>query len=333
MDVLILLVSLGVLTAGAELLVRSSSIVALRAGVSALFVGLTIVGFGTSSPEMAASMKGTFDGNMGVSVGNVVGSNIFNVAVILALTAAIKPIRVGLSAVKRDLGVAIFASLVLFLPMALGGVIPRWLGALMFLGIVAYVGTAYFQDRSAKPKDQALAEHEVRSSLSLEEPPKPTHAWYDSTPAHIVLIVIGLALLVAGASWFVDSAVALAKSFDVPDDVIGLTIVSAGTSMPELVTSIVAARRGNPDIAVGNVIGSNIFNIFAIAGACAMVAPQTVSNEMLYVDIPIMLLSTAILVPLMKTGNQISRLEGWALLLGYGGYLTYLLVARTNAFG
>jgi cation:H+ antiporter len=329
MDVLILLVSLGVLTLGAELLVRSASVVALRAGVSALFVGLTIVGFGTSSPEMSASMVSTIKGNMGVSVGNVVGSNIFNVAVILALTAVIRPIRVGLSAVRRDLSVAVGASLVLFLPWLLGNAIPRWLGAIMFGGLVAYIASAYLQDRRAKPADQTLAEHEVRSTLALDEPPKTTHAWYDSTIAHLGLIVAGLGLLIAGAAWFVGSAVAIAEGYGVPEDVIGLTIVSAGTSMPELVTSIVAARRGNPDIAVGNVIGSNIFNILGIAGACAVVAPQTVSPDMLLVDVPVMLVSTAVLVPLMKSGNMISRAEGGFLLLGYGVYLAYLLVART----
>jgi len=331
MNVLVLLASLVIITLGAEVLVRSSSVVALRAGVSALFVGLTIVGFGTSSPELSASMYATLNGSMGVSVGNVVGSNTFNIAVILALTALIKPIRVGLSAVKRDLGVAIGASLLLLLPLGLGGVIPRWLGAVMFLGLVVYLVSAYQKDRRAKPSDEALAEHEVRSSLSLEEPARATHAWYDTTLAHVGLIAGGLALLVFGAKWFVGSAITIAKGFGVPEDVIGLTIVSAGTSLPELVTSVVAARRGNPDIAVGNVIGSNIFNVLGIAGLCACVAPQAVSPEMLRIDIPVMILASLALIPIMRSGGKISRAEGGVLLLGYLGYLAYLLIARTGA--
>jgi cation:H+ antiporter len=330
MQVLVLLGSLVVITLGAEVLVRSASIVALRAGVSALFVGLTIVGFGTSSPELSASMYATLNGSMGVSVGNVVGSNTFNIAVILALTALIKPIRVGLAAVKRDLVVATSASLLLLIPLGTGGVIPRWLGALMFAGLIVYLVTAYRKDRQAKPSDEALAEHEVRSSLSIEEPGRATHAWYDTTPAHVGLIGAGLALLVFGAKWFVGSAITIAQGHGVPEDVIGLTIVSAGTSLPELVTSIVAARRGNPDIAVGNVIGSNIFNVLGIAGLCACVAPQAVSPEMLRIDIPLMLVATVALIPIMRSGGKISRVEGGVLLLGYIGYLLYLLYARTG---
>jgi len=330
MNVLILLVSLGIVTLGAEVLVRSASIVALRAGVSALFVGLTIVGFGTSSPELSASVFATLEGSSDVAIGNVVGSNIFNVAVILALTAVVKPIRVGLSAVRRDLGIAFFGSALLLVPFGLDGVIPRWLGALMFLGLVVYLVTAYRADRAATASQQDLAEHEVRSTLSLEEPPKKVHVWYDATYVHVLLVVVGLGLLVLGAKGFVGSAIEIASSFGVPQDVIGLTIVSAGTSLPELVTSIVAARRGNPDIAVGNVIGSNIFNALGITGVAAMVAPQTVSPEMLRVDVPVMLLSMVVLVPMMKTGNMISRAEGACLLLGFGAYLAYLLIARTG---
>jgi len=330
MSFLVLIASLGVVTLGAEVLVRSSSILALRAGVSALFVGLTIVGFGTSSPELSASLVATLNGNMGVSVGNVVGSNIFNVAFILALTAVVRPIRVGLSAVRRDLGVAIVASFLLLLPAVLGGVIPRWLGVLMVAGLVAYLATAYLQDRQAQPTEQTLAEHELRSSLSLEEPGPKAHAWRDSTATHCVIVVGGLALLVLGAKWFVGSAITIARGYGMPEDVIGLTIISVGTSLPELVTSVVAARRGNPDIAVGNVIGSSIFNLLGIAGISSIVAPQVVSTEMLRVDIPLMIVAMLALVPIMRTGHSISRAEGVGLFLGYCAYLTYLLVERTG---
>lgn len=330
MNTLVLLVSLAVITLGAEVLVRSASIVALRAGVSALFVGLTIVGFGTSSPELSASLVATLRGSMGVSVGNVVGSNTFNVAVILALTAVIQPIRVALAAVRRDLTVALVAAFVLLLPMGVGGVVPRWLGAAMVVGLVVYLAVAYVGDRRAGPRDEQLAEKEVRSSLVIAPAGPPARPWFDSTAAHVGLIVVGLLLLVFGAKWFVDAAITIAHGFRVPEDVIGLTIVSAGTSLPELVTSIVAARRGNPDIAIGNVIGSNIFNVLGIAGVCACVAPQTVPPEMLRVDIPVMIVTTLALIPILRSGGRISRGEGFALLAGYGVYLSYLLAARTG---
>jgi cation:H+ antiporter len=156
------------------------------------------------------------------------------------------------------------------------------------------------------------------------------HAWYDTTAAHCVIVVGGFALLVLGAKWFVGSAIAIARSYGMPEDVIGLTIVSVGTSLPELVTSVVAARRGNPDIAVGNVIGSSIFNLLGIAGISSMVAPQVVSPEMLRVDIPLMILTMVALIPIMRTGHSVSRGEGALLLLGYCAYLTYLLLERTG---
>jgi cation:H+ antiporter len=147
---------------------------------------------------------------------------------------------------------------------------------------------------------------------------------------HLGLILGGLALLIFGSKWFVSSAVVIARGYGVPDDVIGLTIVSVATSMPELVTSIVAARRGNPDIAVGNVIGSNIFNLLGIAGICAWVAPQPVSPELLRVDVPVMIVFSLALIPIMRTGGRISRGEGGLLFLGYLGYLIYLISARTG---
>ena len=327
MQILILLGALALVTAGAEVLVRSASVIALRAGVSALFVGLTIVGFGTSSPELSASLVATLGGNMGVSLGNVVGSNIFNVAVILALTAVIQPIRVGLSAVRRDLTVALLASAAMLAVHFTGQTLPRWLGALFVLGLAVYLFVAYRADRAAPREESDLAERE-RSSLAITA--QATRPWYDATWMHLGLVGVGLALLVLGARWFVGSAIALAQGFGVPEDVIGLTIVSAGTSLPELVTSIVAARRGNPDIAVGNVIGSNIFNVLGIAGICACVAPQSMSNEMLRIDVPLMLLATVALFPILRSGGRVSRGEGFALLAGYGAYLTYLLIARTG---
>ncbi len=328
MQILILLGALALVTAGAEVLVRSASVIALRAGVSALFVGLTIVGFGTSSPELSASLVATLGGNMGVSLGNVVGSNIFNVAVILALTAVIQPIRVGLSAVRRDLTVALLASTALLAVHFTDQTLPRWLGALFILGLVAYLFVAYRADRAAPREESDLAEREVRSSLAITA--QATRPWYDATWVHLGLVGAGLALLVLGARWFVGSAIALAQGFGVPEDVIGLTIVSAGTSLPELVTSIVAARRGNPDIAVGNVIGSNIFNVLGIAGVCACVAPQSMSSEMLRIDVPLMLLATLALFPILRSGGRVSRGEGFALLTGYSAYLAYLLIARTG---
>ena len=318
-SVLIIVAGLVAITLGAEILVRGATRLALRAGVSPLFVGLTIVGFGTSTPELGASIVATLEGASEVSAGNVVGSNLFNLGVILGLTAVVRPIHVQLRAVRRDLVVAFGAAALLFASAPMGGV-PRWAGPVLLVVLASYLAVSYRAARRSSAAERALADAELESTL----PGSRAAEQRAGRPAvDVALVLAGLALLVVGSKFFVGSALGLARGLGVPELVIGLTVVSAGTSLPELVTSIVAARRGNSDIAIGNVIGSNIFNALGILGAAAIVGPQTVPAALLYVDVPLMLLATLALVPILKNDGRISRVEG-ALLLG--GYAVYAVV-------
>ena len=316
-QILIIVVALGGVTLGAELLVRGASRLALRAGVSSLFVGLTIVGFGTSSPELGASLTATLRQSSDVALGNVVGSNLFNIGVILGLTALLQPIRVQLSAVRRDLLVATGAALVPWLALPFAGFIPRPAGLALVALLVAYLVGAYRQARRAAAAEVQLVEQEMR----------PAHrAARGAVIRDVALVVAGLALLVLGSRGFVDAAIGIARQIGWSELVIGLTLVSAGTSLPELVTSLVAMRRGNTDIAVGNVIGSNIFNALGIVGVCATVAPQAVAWSLVIRDTPIMLAASLALLPIMRSGGRISRLEGGLLLGAYIAYVAYLIL-------
>lgn len=318
MQILIIVVALGGVTLGAELLVRGASRLALRAGVSSLFVGLTIVGFGTSSPELGASLTATLRQSSDVALGNVVGSNIFNIAVILGLTALLQPIRVQLAAVRRDLLVAVGAALVPWLALPFAGFIPRPVGFALVALLAVYLAAAYRHARRAAAAEVQLVELEMRPALKEAR---------GAVVRDVVLVVAGLALLVLGSRGFVDAAIGIARQIGWSELVIGLTLVSVGTSLPELVTSLVAVRRGNTDIAVGNVIGSNIFNALGIVGVCAAVAPQAVNHALLVRDAPLMLLLSLALLPIMRSGGQISRLEGGALAGAYVAYAAYLIVS------
>jgi cation:H+ antiporter len=315
-QILIVVVALAGITLGAELLVRGASLLALRMGVSSLFVGLTIVGFGTSTPELGASVAATLEGATTVSVGNVLGSNLFNIGAILGITALMRPIHVKLAAVRRELLVALGAALLVFLAAPLGG-IPPWLGAVFLALLAAFLWTTYRAARRAPQAEEMLADAELASTLARagETQPKPSSAW-----SNLALILAGLALLLVGSRFFVAASLEIARSLGVPELVIGLTLVSAGTSLPELVTSVVAARRGNADIAIGNVIGSNVFNVLGILGVAAVVGRQDVPRSALLIDAPLMVLATLALLPILKNDGRISRVEGGLLL---GGYVVY----------
>lgn len=323
MEWLYLIVSLAVVTLGAEGLVRGASLLALRMGVSPLFIGLTIVGFGTSSPELAASVVATLRGSTGVSVGNVIGSNIFNIGVIVGITALIRPIRAQLGAIRRDLRVAIGAAAIPWLSLLFGGTLPRAGGVIFVLLLLVYLAVAYRSNRSAPADEASLAENELMDTVAV---PRTSGRILDLAWVNAVLVVGGLILLIAGSRVFVTSAITLARSAGLSELLIGLTIVSAGTSMPELVTSVVAGARRNPDIAVGNIIGSNIFNIFGILGLSAIIRPQVLDTHVLAIDVPVMMLATLALIPIIRSRGVISRAEGAILLLGYGLYLVVLLL-------
>lgn len=321
--VLGLVVALAVVTAGAEALVRGASVLALRAGVSALFVGLTVVGIGTSAPELAASVFASLQGSSGIAVGNVVGSNTFNICVILGVTALIHPIRVELRAVRTDILVVIAVACAPFVAVAFGREIPRGVGLVFVVALVVYLALAFRAGRRALPDQEQLAGEELRSTLAIGPSPKLV----DRVSFNLLLVLVGLACLLLGSRWFVASAVELATAQGLSERVVGLTIVSAGTSLPELVTSIVAARRRNPDIVVGNVIGSNVFNVLGALGVSSIVRPQHVAPTMLTLDLPLMLLASICLLPIVWTGGKISRTEGGVLAVGYAAYVAWLLAA------
>lgn len=317
--VLLLVGGLVTLVAGAELLVRGGSRLAAALGISPLVIGLTIVAFGTSAPEMAVSVQSALSGQVDIAVGNVVGSNIFNVLFILGLSALIVPLVVAQQLVRVDVPIMIGISVVVWL-LALDGLIGRWEGALLFAGILAYTIFLIVQSQRERNKEvmaEYEAEYAVREPRTLQR-----------MLLNVGLIAGGLLLLVLGSRWLVDGAVELARVLGMSELVIGLTIVAAGTSMPELATSVVAAIRGERDIAVGNVVGSNIFNLLSVLGLSALFSSQgtPVSAQMLATDIPFMVAVAVACLPIFFTGYTIARWEGLIFVVYYGLYTAYLLL-------
>jgi cation:H+ antiporter len=307
------------LVAGAELLVRGASKLALSFGISPLVVGLTVVAFGTSAPEMAVSVQAALSGQVDIAMGNVVGSNIFNVLFILGLSALIIPLLVARQLIQQEVPIMIGASLLLF-ALAWDGGISRYDAALMFGLLLVYTVFLIWQSRR---ESKALAAESTAETASGKS------SWDSHWGVQVLLISVGLALLVLGADWLVTAAITFAKQLGVSELVIGLTIVAAGTSMPELATSIVAALRGERDIAVGNVVGSNTFNILGVLGVSGLVAPEslTVAQSLLSFDIPVMIAVAGACLPVFFTGNLIARWEGGVFLAYYAAYTTYLLLA------
>lgn len=299
-----ILLSLLLLFVGAEGLVRGSASVALRAGLSPLMVGLTIVAFGTSSPELVVSFKAGLAGQGDIALGNVVGSNSFNIGFILGLTALICPIPVHRQIIRMDAPIALGVA---FLPLLFlaNGRLDRIEAAFLFAGIVAYTLFSYRMARN-------------ETADAGEVPPPSGKLWKD-----LLYIVGGLLILVLGSRLLVDHSIALARGLGVSEAVIGLTIIAAGTSMPELATSLVAAIRKQPDIAVGNVIGSNIFNILGILGISGLVSPLA-SGGIRITDHVCMILFSLLLLPILYTGRKLIRIEGAFLLALYCGYLWHL---------
>ncbi|CAN5270510.1 calcium/sodium antiporter [soil metagenome] len=303
LTVFLLLTGLGVLTAGAEFLVRGASAIAARLGLSPLVIGLTVVALGTSSPELVVSIKAALADQGGIAMGNVIGSNIFNVAAILGISALICPLAVHLKIIRLDMPIMLGISVLFSVLLVSGGGLARWEGMLLVAGLIAYVAWSIIEGKHEPDKD-------------IDIPPPPG----GGTLANIALVALGLAMLVGGGKLLVDSAVAIARTLGWSEAVIGLTIIAAGTSMPELATSVVAALRRQTDIAIGNVVGSNIFNILGIAGTAAVIRPVTGAG-IGWLDLGAMLLTSALLLPLMRTGFAIVRWEGGLLLAALAAYL------------
>jgi cation:H+ antiporter len=313
------------LIVGGELLVRGASSLAAIAGISPLVIGLTVVAFGTSSPELAVSLQAGLSGNSDIAVGNVVGSNIFNVLFILGACALLAPLVVSTQLIRREVPILIGISL-LFGALALDGRIGLLDGALLFAGIVGYTGYSIIASR--RETAAAKAEYAAEYGEAQLVPKK--------TPAQIALqlgyVVGGLVVLVIGARWLVDAAVSIAGALGVSDVVIGLTIVAAGTSLPEVVTSIIATLRKERDIAIGNVVGSNIFNILGILGISALVTPGglEVAPSIVNFDLPVMIAVALACLPIFFTGFSIARWEGGLFLGYYVAYTAYLVLAATQ---
>jgi cation:H+ antiporter len=307
---------------GAESLVRGSSRLAAMIGISPLVIGLTIVAFGTSSPELVVSIKSSMIGQSDIALGNVVGSNIFNVLFILGISAIIAPLTVSQQLVRLDVPIMILVS-ILALIFSYSGKISSIEGIILFLGVVIYTGFLIFQSR----KEEDSVEQEYIREYGIHNDHK-----MKSLAINTVLIIGGLFLLVIGSRWFLGGSISLARSFGVSEFVIALTLVAAGTSLPEVATSVVASIRGERDIAVGNVVGSNIFNILAVLGLTAIFAPGgiNVSPSALHFDIPVMIAVAVACLPIFFTGNVIARWEGFLFFAYYSAYIAYLIIGSKH---
>ena len=296
---------------GAELLIKGGVAVARKAGVSPLVIGLTLVAFATSAPELVVSVSAGLEGKPDIALGNIIGSNICNIILILGLCGCIAPLPVEKKLFRFDLPVMVISALLLTIFCFRGAVIGFWQGALLFAGLIFYTVWSICISR----KEQSSAPEESEKEASE----KPLNVWLA-----LLLVAAGLGVLVGGAKLFLWGAVYAAKLLHLSEAVIGLTVVAVGTSLPELATSVVAAVKGEQDIAIGNVVGSNIFNILGIIGITSMVTPLG-NYAINIVDLGVMMLCTVTLPVFMRTGWKISRIEGAVMLLAYCGYTAYLI--------
>jgi cation:H+ antiporter len=318
MDWLWLAVGLAVLTGGAEFLIRGAVALAAAMRVSPLVIGLTVVAFGTSTPELVVSLRSGFAGQGEIALGNVVGSNIFNVLVILGISAIITPLRVDRQLVRFDVPVMIALSLLVY-GMCFDGRIDRIEGGVLAIGLVAYTGWSIAKSRRQN-KSALAGEFEAEYGEKVAATPGKL-AW------DIVMVIGGLAMLVVGGDLFIGAAVAIARAWGLSELVIGLTLVAAGTSLPEVAASVVAALKGERDIAVGNVVGSNIFNLMCVAGITGLVVPGgiPVSDMAIARDLPVMVMVAVACLPLFLVGNGVERWEGMILIAFYVLYACFLV--------
>lgn len=321
MNILMFLGGLTLLVIGANVLVRGASKLALSFGISPLVVGLTIVAFGTSAPEVAVTVGAVLDGKTDIAVGNAVGSNIFNVLFILGISALIAPLVVNIQLIRQEVPIMIGGSLLL-LTLGLDGRLSFFDSGVLFVLLVSYTVFLVVQSR----RETQAAKDEYADEIK----PAEAGAWDHRLPAQLLLIGAGLAALVFGSEYLVQASVNFAKAMGVSDLIIGLTIVAAGTSMPEVATSITAAVKGERDMAVGNVVGSNTFNILGCLGLSGLVSGDlglTLAPSLLAFDIWVMLAVALACLPVFMTGREIARWEGGVFLGYYVAYVAYLILA------
>lgn len=296
------------------MLVRGAVSSAKALGVSPLLIGLTLVGFGTSTPELVTSVTAALEGSPGIAVGNVVGSNIANILLILGVAAIIYPMTVDPKGFKRD-AVMVSVAALACLAVVLHGRMTMPIGLAFIAALIAYIVFVYIQEKRAPDEAALVAEHRA------EDAPKGPH----SILLAVAMAVAGIAVTIFGARFLVDGAITVAKSLNISDTIIGLTIVAVGTSMPELVTSVMAALRKHSDVAYGNIIGSNIFNVLFILGTTSLIKPIEIPAQIGQLDIWVMLAATALLVFFARSGFKLQRWEGFAFLGAYAAYTGYLI--------
>ena len=324
LTIFLLVVGLVCLVGGAELLVKGAATIASRLGIAPVIVGLTVVAFGTSAPELAVSVSAALGGNADVALGNVVGSNIGNILLILGASAIVGGLAVQQRIIRFDIPVLIVVSVIAFV-MSLDNRIGRIDGIILFAGVLLYVGWLVREARSER--GDIVAEYtesvETLEGTAIERP-----LWFN-----VGLVAAGLVVLVVGSQLLVNAATDIAESAGISDLVIGLTVVAIGTSLPELATSILAAMRGQRDIAVGNVIGSNLFNLMSVLGLTSIVSSDgiPVSDVSLRLDFPVMLAATLVLVPIVWNGFEIKRWEGFVLIAFYLAYVAYLVLDANDS--
>lgn len=327
LTVVMFVLGLVLMVIGAEFLVRGASRLAVMIGVSPLVVGLTVVAFGTSAPEFAVSIKAALSGQADLTVGNVIGSNIFNILFILGLSAVVTPLLVASQLIRFDVPLMIGVSL-LVIVMAIDRSFGRVDGAILFGGLLTYTGgLIYFTRR----RGVVEIDPEVAALIGTPAPGKP---WVRAVVSTL-LVISGLVMLGAGSSWLVDSSIVFAKWLGVSDVVIGLTVIAIGTSLPEVVTSVVASLKNERDIAVGNIVGSNLFNLLGVLGLASLLAPDgiAISMQVLWFDLPVMVAVAVSALPIFFIGGTISRWEGGLLLGYYVAYTAYLIMLATRHEG
>ena len=334
-QLVLFLAGLVLLTAGAEFLVRGAVRLAIILGVPPIVVGLTIVAYGTSMPELVVSAQAAAQDSADLAVGNVVGSNILNILLILGITSVISPIACNIAFVRREVPIMIGISLLMPLLAIMGRfthartldggvlVLERWVGFALLFVLAAYSYMTYLGGKT----DEGAMDETVADVLEEERKP---HGW-GHVVLQVALVAIGIVLLVFGARLMVDASISIAQQFGVPELVISLTLVSLGTSLPELATSIVAAIRRQSDISLGNVVGSNIFNVAGVLGISAAIRPLPLGAEVVYRDIPVMIAVAVLCLPVMMFRRRISRVDGICFLALYAAYTVLLFYMTPRA--
>ncbi|MGB3795112.1 MAG: calcium/sodium antiporter [Alteraurantiacibacter sp.] len=327
-DIGILLGGLLLLMIGGDVMVRGAVRIAERLNLSPMLIGLVIVGLGTSSPELAASVQAALAGSPGLAIGNIVGSNIANLLLVLGAAALIAPLAVDRTSLWRDGGVGLAAALAMIIASFTLG-LDRIVATVLLIGLALYIWSAYKQekmatpgaDQSARPAiDHSAAFGRAAASEGFDPELSAQNNTHGSLAKALLFFVVGLVLIVGGGTLLVNGAVSIASAFGVSEAVIGLTIVAFGTSAPELVTSVIAAMRGQSDIALGNVLGSNIYNMLFIGGVTGLAAPSDFPAQIVTFDLPLAALAAFVVMVFAYTGGRLSRREGGILLAAYVAY-------------